>query len=356
MTRFVKIGKAEWLARSLALLLAIGLPLVALLFRHAGFNPAVPRPLAVHARLPEAGGWSVPDIQAIAGSPIHLRLTSDDVLHGFAIGQSDQPAIDIKPGEWSEVTLSFDQPGKYTFYCTRWCGPNHWRMRGVIQVDASAGEGLPGEKASVSGQEGFESPLYIALGLDIDVPHPASAVPGRKPSASRGEQLAAALPQQDLPAAFRTSEYLRSHSPSQAWQEFQREPFSAGLDSNQVWDLVAYLWASSLEPEKLREGRQLYTENCAACHGESGAGDGVMAAALESQSTGDSPHGITSPADFSDASSLLGASSALLQGKILRGGMGTGMPYFGPLLTEQQTWALVDYLWTFQFEMEADLD
>jgi mono/diheme cytochrome c family protein len=46
---------------------------------------------------------------------------------------------------------------------------------------------------------------------------------------------------------------------------------------------------------------------------------------------------------------MLGASSALLQGKILRGGMGSGMPYWGPILTEAQMWALTDYLWTFQF-------
>jgi hypothetical protein len=40
---------------------------------------------------------------------------------------------------------------------------------------------------------------------------------------------------------------------------------------------------------------------------------------------------------------MLGASPALLQGKIIRGGMGTGMPYWGPIFTEAQTWALVDY-------------
>lgn len=57
------------------------------------------------------------------------------------------------------------------------------------------------------------------------------------------------------------------------------------------------------------------------------------------------------PADFSDPQRMLAASPALLQGKILRGGMGTGMPYFGPLFTEEQTWALVAYLWTFQFDL-----
>ena len=47
---------------------------------------------------------------------------------------------------------------------------------------------------------------------------------------------------------------------------------------------------------------------------------------------------------------MLGANSAILQGKIVRGGMGTGMPYWGPIFTEAQTWVLIGYLWTFQFE------
>ncbi|MEJ2596820.1 MAG: c-type cytochrome [Anaerolineales bacterium] len=72
-------------------------------------------------------------------------------------------------------------------------------------------------------------------------------------------------------------------------------------------------------------------------------------------SPGDSPgptpdgHDLKTPTDFTDSSTMLGASPALLQGKILRGGMGTGMPYWGPIFTEDQTWAIVDYLYTFQF-------
>ena len=39
-------------------------------------------------------------------------------------------------------------------------------------------------------------------------------------------------------------------------------------------------------------------------------------------------HNTKSPVDFTDSSQMLGASPALLQGKIIRGGMGTGMPYW----------------------------
>jgi hypothetical protein len=62
----------------------------------------------------------------------------------------------------------------------------------------------------------------------------------------------------------------------------------------------------------------------------------------------------TSPTDFTDAEHMLGASPAILQGKILRGGMGSGMPSWGAIFTDEQTWALVAYLWRFQFDMEVE--
>jgi len=86
------------------------------------------------------------------------------------------------------------------------------------------------------------------------------------------------------------------------------------------------------------QGEQLYKDNCMSCHGPGGAGDGPVVSTLE-----------TAVPDFTDPTTMLGASSALLHGKIIRGGMGTGMPNWGTIFTEEQTWALIDYLWTFQF-------
>jgi mono/diheme cytochrome c family protein len=125
------------------------------------------------------------------------------------------------------------------------------------------------------------------------------------------------------------------------------------LSDQQVWDLVAAAWHSNRTPARLAEGRQLYAANCAACHGETGRGDGVMATSLQKAAPSDMPgmpgHDTVKPIDFTDGKIMPGANSAILQGKIIRGGMGTGMPYWGPIFTESQIWALVDYLWTFQF-------
>jgi mono/diheme cytochrome c family protein len=78
-----------------------------------------------------------------------------------------------------------------------------------------------------------------------------------------------------------------------------------------------------------------------------------MAPALKSDSLTDFGHATVSPAAFNDPSSMLGASPALLHGKVIRGGMGTGMPYWGPIFSEDQAWAVVDYLWTFQLDRDS---
>ena len=121
--------RKEWIARSIVLVFVVAataIPIVAWQARSRG--------TVIHARMAETGGWTPENLTVEVGQSLHLRLTSDDVMHSFAIGQSDQPPVDVIPGEMTEVTLTFDKPGKYVFYCTRWCSVNHWRMRGTIEV------------------------------------------------------------------------------------------------------------------------------------------------------------------------------------------------------------------------------
>ena len=281
----------------------------------------------IHGWMAESGGWTPSTIWAQAGVPLHLRLTSDDVMHSFAIGQSDTPAVDVLPGLMTEVTLTFDRPGTYTYTCTRWCGPNHWRMRGTIEVTGDdLASPLPGTP-----------PLYMTLNLDIDAAHPASVIPVGIPDAQRGAEFSALLP-----AGTLSPDYYRSQFPAQVYLDLRADPALASLSNSDLWDLVAYLWQSNTTPEGLAEGQRLFAQNCAACHGETGRGNGVFSADIKALAG-------KTPANFSDPAAMLGAGPALLQGKILRGGMGTGMPSWGPIFTDQQTWDIISYLYTFQF-------
>ncbi len=325
--------KAERFALLFVIVVVIGLPLAAVLARSNSDT------VEMHAQMADHGGWTPSDLTVHVGQPLHLRLTSDDVVHGFAVGQSSQPPVDVMPGQWTTTTLVFTQPGKYTFYCARWCGPNHWRMRGTIEVtgDTSVTEAIT-----------TTPPLYMTLNLDLDVPHPSDVVPNEKPSAARGTAL-----------ADRATEINRAQSPAQLWQALKVSPKTSNLSDQQLWDLIAWMYRSRTTPRQLAEGKQQYQQNCAACHGEAGKGDGVIAPTLKKTPMPGMPmtrqknmtgHETVAPIDFTDAKNMLGASDAILEGKIIRGGMGTGMPYWGPIFTSKQIQSLLDYLWTFQFD------
>lgn len=325
------MSRSELLSRILVIAAVVGVVGVPLVFWK--------RTPLIHAKIAEDGGWSPDIIQANVGEPLHLRFTSDDVVHGFGVGQMDMPSVDIMPGKVTDVTLTFDKPGTYTFFCTRWCGLSHWRMRGTIEISGSNKDLEPAAP-----------PLYVSINLDIDAPHDSPIIPSRQPSAVSGQLLA-----ERNSIILSHDDYL-TKSPYQVFDNLKSTP----LSDEQRWDVVAYLWHSNTTPGSFANGKDLYAQNCAACHGENGGGDGVFAddlafageASMQSM-TGAHDMVMQTPPDFTDPKRMLGASPALLQGKILRGGMGTGMPMWGVIFTEEQIWDLIAYIYSFQFDYQG---
>ncbi len=327
----------EWIARGIVILglaAVISIPVIKTVHGSNG--------IVIHARMAEKGGWTPENLTVAVGEPLHLRLTSDDVSHGFAVGQLNQPAVEINPGEMTDITLVFTKPGKYTFYCTRWCSLNHWRMRGTIEVTDPPAKTEPAKP-----------PLYVSLGLDIDTAHKAAVTPVGIPAAWRG-----ALLNLSVPVTYLNRDYYLSHTPLDLWSALRSDQSYKDLSEQEVWDLVAWVWKSNTTPEQVQAGKEIYSANCAACHGEKGGGDGVFADQLAAGSANTASNQNTGehtqrPANFTDPATMLSASPAHLQGKIIRGGMGTGMPAWGAIFTEDQTWELIAYLWTFQFNSEV---
>lgn len=197
----------------------------------------------IHARMAENGGWTPDIIKAKVGKPLELRLTSDDVMHGFAVGQMGMEAVDVEPGKVTDIILTFDKPGTYTFFCTRWCGVNHWRMRGTIEVSGANVEPKP-----------VSVPLYVTLGIDIDAPHESPVIPGTRPSAISGQALAANLDSSKI----RQSDFYRVNSPYQVFEELDPTP----LTDDEKWDVVSTIWKSATTSESLTNGKRLYAQNC----------------------------------------------------------------------------------------------
>ncbi|HEY3107440.1 MAG TPA: CopD family protein, partial [Chloroflexota bacterium] len=89
------------------------------------------------------------------------------------------------------------------------------------------------------------------------------------------------------------------------------------------------------DPASLARGRAIYLQNCAACHGLSGRGDGPAGRALQPR-----------PADFR-VHMAAGHTDAELFGWVSGGVAGTAMPAFGERLSAAERWDVVNFIRTF---------
>lgn len=314
--------------------------LVVVLFPASLFGYQVWRTSAEDARVidlvanaPARGGWTPDAIRVNAGERVRLRISSPDVVHGFEIPALGIQVDEILPGHVQEVEFTAAQAGRYAFACTRWCSVDHWRMRGVIEVTEPSQDELPPKT--------FAPPLYQQLGIDIDAMHPAQNPPLQRPSAARGANL-----NLKLAADFRT------RSPDEVWTELRADSAYAVARDAQLWDAIALAYRDTTGSESIARGARLYARDCAACHGERGDGTGPAGKNLPGL-TVMHPEMARGPANFTDAQ-MLGASDALLQGKVLRGGMGTGMPEWGSLYSGQDLWDVVAYVRTFTLDLNTN--
>lgn len=344
-------ARSEWLAGAALLLILVVFPAVLLgyqfWFRQAWAGIRI---IDIVAAAPEEGGFQPDSIRVAAGERVRLRFSSPDVTHGIAIGPGVGVDIGVvDPGQVKEVEVTFDRAGRYTLYCNVWCSPNHWRMRSTIEVYDPQQPNQPPLNLSTD-------PVIESLAVrkvDIDAPHEAAAVPGERPSAARGRVLVTQLGQKTIPADLRLAAWRQGHSPAEAWTALVQ----AGLNEAEAWDVVAYFWLAETDPARLQAAASLYAKNCAACHGELGDGRGPGADALAAQNLGQHDSGMHNagkPTAFNDPRLMLGGTSEIYYAKLRRGGMGTGMPNFGTILTPEETWLLVDYLWTFVFQPEGE--
>jgi mono/diheme cytochrome c family protein/plastocyanin len=350
--------RVEGLARFALLMIMLALPAGVLGYQY-GLRPTLDSGagiVEIRAYAPEYGGFSVKSVNAVVGQPVTLRFTAMDVVHGIAIGPGlgiDLGPVD--PGKFREVTLTFDTPGTYTYYCTTWCSADHWRMRGVIEVrDPSNPDMFPPAQIDPVIERLIAEGIDIDARVDMDAlaagaksAHGSGHSPAevtsaltfsRQPSASRGEVLFAEA-SVVIPDDLHSLDWQRTHTPGEALDALHAANPGQGHDL--LADAVAYLWTRP--PDETARG--IYNANCAACHGEFGSADG--------------PASLQTASDvvlFSDPVYMFTMRGDVLYAKIRRGGMGTDMPNFGTLFTPEETWALVDYLWSLTFEHDRHVN
>lgn len=322
--------KNELFALIVVVLIFIAFPASLFAYQAWRTNVSNARVIALVANAPNNGGWRPDTIRVNVGERVRLRISSPDVVHGFEIPALAIRVDEILPGHVEEIEFVASRVGRFPFACTRWCSADHWRMRGVIEVIDPAQPNPP--------LPTFAPPLYQQLKIDIDAMHPAQNVPMQKPSAARGAWL-----------NIRVDSDLRTQSPSDVFTKLRADPTLKAYSDLQLWDAIAFAWKRNAGDDALARGQKLYARDCAACHGETGKGDGPAGRNLPGMSAMDATMK-RGPADLTDATQMLGASDVLLQGKILRGGMGTGMPEWRTLYTDQEMWDVISYLRSFVFD------
>jgi len=67
------------------------------------------------------------------GETVTLRLTTEDVTHGFFMKKLKIDEV-IEPGKPSEITLTPETAGNFLTICDHFCGVNHGNMNMTITV------------------------------------------------------------------------------------------------------------------------------------------------------------------------------------------------------------------------------
>ena len=78
-------------------------------------------------------GFTPDNITLKKGEPVILRLTSQDVTHGFFLRALKIDEL-IEPGKTVDVKVQPDKEGTFTAICHHFCGAGHGNMKMTITV------------------------------------------------------------------------------------------------------------------------------------------------------------------------------------------------------------------------------
>jgi cytochrome c oxidase subunit 2 len=78
-----------------------------------------------------AWGFTPTEIRVPAGARVTFRVASLDVIHGFHV-EGTRINLMVLPGQISELSYTFDQPGEHLMICHEYCGVGHHGMAGKV--------------------------------------------------------------------------------------------------------------------------------------------------------------------------------------------------------------------------------
>lgn len=187
-----------------------------------------------------------------------------------------------------------------------------------------------------------DKPPIAAAGLPI---HSERCANCHGPRGLGDGELAPNLP--NPPAAHASLEYLRAAAPSEMFDVVTNgiipqgmPPFgpesSEPLTDEQRWNVIAAIYSLGTPIESVGDGRDVYLDNCLACHGEEGQGDG--------------PEADENPGDLSSLVYWSGTSNQAVFDALSGDQIVAHAPLAEAGLDDDALWSVVDYMRTFSYE------
>ena len=122
--------RSQWIAR-VACLPVLMIATFALASAFHARAEEQPRVINISAR---RFGFTPNVVTLKKGEAVKLRLTSEDVTHGFFMRALKLDEL-IVPGQPTEITLTPQQEGRFTTICDHFCGAGHGNMGMTIVVE-----------------------------------------------------------------------------------------------------------------------------------------------------------------------------------------------------------------------------
>ncbi|HXG86656.1 MAG TPA: cytochrome c oxidase subunit II [Pyrinomonadaceae bacterium] len=115
----------------------------------------------------ETGQREINELHVPVGRKVKLTMTTEDVLHDFAI-PAFRTKSDVIPGRYTTIWFEATKPGKYRIQCMEYCGLNHSGMGGWVYVmeqrdfDNWLSGSVSGQTPVEAGKDLFENKLGCA--------------------------------------------------------------------------------------------------------------------------------------------------------------------------------------------------
>jgi mono/diheme cytochrome c family protein len=181
-----------------------------------------------------------------------------------------------------------------------------------------------------------EAPTQPSFAIQSYPASPPSAVEGQEIYAAQCATCHGADGTGTMPAArnFRDLDYMRGETPANFYAAVtegrgEMPTYKDSLSSDERWDVVFFIWRLATSSTVLQSGKVVYDDQCANCHGSNGSGE------------------LLGSADFTDLRQMDQLAPRDLYLTVTQGR--GSMPSWQARLSQDDRWAVIDYLRTFTY-------